>query len=83
MRASDRTSLVRVRRMLGVYDGGRIISPKLADSQAIGGMVGSISAALLEHTVTAPRAGRCRYRTAGSEGTCMRRSWTSSTCPCP
>ena len=44
--------------MLGVYDAGRIISPKLADSQAIGGMVGGIGKALLEHTVTDHRDGR-------------------------
>ncbi|MGI5193262.1 xanthine dehydrogenase family protein molybdopterin-binding subunit [Streptomyces sp. CA-288835] len=50
--------LVRVRRMLGVYDCGRIVSPKLADSQALGGMVGGISQALLEHTVTDHRDGR-------------------------
>ncbi|MGP4089187.1 xanthine dehydrogenase family protein molybdopterin-binding subunit [Streptomyces sp. KR55] len=50
--------LVRVRRILGVYDAGRIISPKLADSQAIGGMVGGIGQALLEHTVTDHRDGR-------------------------
>ncbi len=50
--------LVRVRRMLGVYDAGRIISPKLAESQALGGMVGGIGTALLEHTVTDHRDGR-------------------------
>ncbi|MFI6038173.1 xanthine dehydrogenase family protein molybdopterin-binding subunit [Streptomyces sp. NPDC051315] len=50
--------LVRVRRMLGVYDAGRIISPKLAHSQAIGGITGGIGTALLEHTVTDPRDGR-------------------------
>ncbi|MEV6591660.1 xanthine dehydrogenase family protein molybdopterin-binding subunit [Streptomyces acidicola] len=50
--------LVRVRRMLGVYDAGRIVSPKLAQSQAIGGIVGGIGTALLEHTVTDPRDGR-------------------------
>ncbi|MGY1495821.1 xanthine dehydrogenase family protein molybdopterin-binding subunit [Streptomyces sp. QTS52] len=50
--------LVRVRRVLGVYDCGRIISPKLADSQAIGGIVGGIGTALLEHTVTDHRDGR-------------------------
>lgn len=50
--------LVRVRRMLSVYDAGRIISPKLADSQAVGGMVGGIGMALLEHTVTDHRDGR-------------------------
>ena len=53
-----RLGLVRVRRVLGVYDAGRIVSPKLAESQAIGGMVGGISSALLEHTVTDPRDGR-------------------------
>ncbi|MFF7645161.1 molybdopterin cofactor-binding domain-containing protein [Streptomyces canus] len=50
--------LVRVRRMLGVYDCGRVISPKLADSQALGGIVGGIGTALLEHTVTDHRDGR-------------------------
>jgi xanthine dehydrogenase YagR molybdenum-binding subunit len=50
--------MVRVRRMLGVYDAGRIISPKLAESQAIGGIVGGIGTALLEHTVTDHRDGR-------------------------
>ncbi|QLH19503.1 xanthine dehydrogenase family protein molybdopterin-binding subunit [Streptomyces sp. Rer75] len=50
--------LVRVRRMLGVYDAGRIISPKLAESQAIGGIVGGIGTALLEHTITDHRDGR-------------------------
>ncbi|CAM5685704.1 putative xanthine dehydrogenase YagR molybdenum-binding subunit [Streptomyces afghaniensis 772] [Streptomyces afghaniensis] len=53
-----RLGLVRMRRMLGVYDVGRIISPKLADSQALGGMVGGIGGALLEHTVTDHRDGR-------------------------
>jgi xanthine dehydrogenase YagR molybdenum-binding subunit len=53
-----RLALVRIRRMLGVYDAGRIVNPKLADSQALGGMVGGIGAALLEHTVTDPRDGR-------------------------
>lgn len=53
-----RLGLVRVRRMLGVYDAGRIISPKLANSQALGGMVGGIGQALLEHTATDHRDGR-------------------------
>jgi xanthine dehydrogenase YagR molybdenum-binding subunit len=53
-----RLGLVRIRRMLGVYDAGRIVNPVLADSQAIGGMVGGIGTALLEHTVTDTRDGR-------------------------
>ncbi|MEJ8672962.1 xanthine dehydrogenase family protein molybdopterin-binding subunit [Streptomyces sp. MS1.AVA.1] len=53
-----RLGMVRVRRMLGVYDAGRIINPRLAESQALGGMVGGIGPALLEHTVTDHRDGR-------------------------
>ncbi len=56
--STRRLGLVRLRRMLGVYDAGRIVNPKLADSQALGGMVGGIGAALLEHTATDPRDGR-------------------------
>jgi xanthine dehydrogenase YagR molybdenum-binding subunit len=53
-----RLGLVRVRRMLGVFDAGRIVNPRLADSQAHGGMIGGIGQALLEHTVTDHRDGR-------------------------
>ncbi|MEU5194067.1 xanthine dehydrogenase family protein molybdopterin-binding subunit [Streptomyces scabiei] len=53
-----RLGLVRVRRMLGVYDAARIVNPRLADSQAIGAMTGGIGQALLEHTVTDHRDGR-------------------------
>jgi xanthine dehydrogenase YagR molybdenum-binding subunit len=41
---------VRVRRVFGCYDGGRIINPRLAHSQAIGAMVMGIGMALLEGT---------------------------------
>lgn len=50
--------LVRIRRMFAAYDVGRVVSPKLAHSQAIGGMVGGIGMALLEGTVTDHRDGR-------------------------
>jgi xanthine dehydrogenase YagR molybdenum-binding subunit len=50
--------MIRIRRMLGVYDAGRIINPRLAHSQAIGGMVGGIGTALLENTTTDHRDGR-------------------------
>jgi len=49
---------VRVRRIYAVYDAGRIINPKLAHSQAIGGMVGGIGMALLEGTQLDYRDGR-------------------------
>jgi xanthine dehydrogenase YagR molybdenum-binding subunit len=53
-----RLGFVRVRRMLGVFDAGRIVNPKLADSQALGGMIGGLGQALLEHTDTDRRDGR-------------------------
>jgi xanthine dehydrogenase YagR molybdenum-binding subunit len=49
---------VRIRRMHACYDAGRIINPKLAHSQAIGGMVGGIGMALLEGTHLDHRDGR-------------------------
>jgi xanthine dehydrogenase YagR molybdenum-binding subunit len=49
---------VRVRRVYACYDAGRIINPKLAHSQAIGGMVGGIGMALLEGTHLDYRDGR-------------------------
>jgi xanthine dehydrogenase YagR molybdenum-binding subunit len=39
---------VRVARLVGAYDGGRIVNPKLARSQCLGGMVQGIGMALLE-----------------------------------
>ncbi len=50
--------LVRVPRLVGVYAAGRIINPKLARSQALGGMVMGLGMALLEQTVVDPRNGR-------------------------
>lgn len=49
---------VQVSRVVGAYDAGRIINPKLATSQCIGGIVGGIGMALLEQTVVDPRDGR-------------------------
>ncbi len=51
-------STVRIRRVYACYDAGRIINPKLAHSQAIGGMVGGIGMALLEGTHLDYRDGR-------------------------
>jgi xanthine dehydrogenase YagR molybdenum-binding subunit len=49
---------VRIRRIYGCYDGGRVINPKLAHSQAIGGMVAGIGMTLLEGTQLDHRDGR-------------------------
>lgn len=49
---------VRVRRALGVYGAGRIVNPRLATSQCVGGMVGGIGMALMEQTVLDSSDGR-------------------------
>lgn len=49
---------VRVRRMVGAFDSGRVYNPKLAESQWIGGMVMGIGQALLEQGVIDDRDGR-------------------------
>jgi xanthine dehydrogenase YagR molybdenum-binding subunit len=54
----EQLGTTRVRRMYAVYDAGRIINPMLAHSQAIGGMVGGMGAALLEATELDHRDGR-------------------------
>ncbi|MCZ4092922.1 xanthine dehydrogenase family protein molybdopterin-binding subunit [Sinorhizobium psoraleae] len=49
---------IRVRRAIGTYGAGRIINPRLAASQCVGGMVGGIGMALMERTVLDARDGR-------------------------
>ena len=51
------TGEARVRRMLGVFDCGRILNAKTARSQAIGGMIWGLSYALHEEAVADPRTG--------------------------
>ena len=41
---------IRVPRIFGAYDIGRVVNPSLAHSQCIGGMVGGLGMALLEDT---------------------------------
>ena len=48
---------VRLRRMLGVFTAGRILNAKTARSQAIGGMVFGVGAALHEEMTLDPRFG--------------------------
>ncbi len=50
--------IARVKRALGVYGAGRIVNPRLARSQCIGGMVGGIGMALMERTALDLRDGR-------------------------
>ena len=51
------TGEIRVRRMLGVFAAGRILNPKTARSQMIGGMIWGISGALHEQNHVDPRYG--------------------------
>jgi xanthine dehydrogenase YagR molybdenum-binding subunit len=51
------TGEIRLRRMLGVFTAGRILNQKTARSQAIGGMIFGIGAALQEEMTLDPRFG--------------------------
>ena len=52
------TGEIRLRRMLGVFAAGRILNPKTARSQAIGGMIWGVSAALHEASIVDQRYGQ-------------------------
>lgn len=58
VRVDPDLGLVRVARVVSAIDGGRILNPKLARSQIIGGTVGGLGQALMEETVTDPATGR-------------------------
>ncbi len=51
------TGEIRLRRMLGVFTAGRILNPKTARSQAIGGMTFGVGAALTEEVAIDSRNG--------------------------
>jgi xanthine dehydrogenase YagR molybdenum-binding subunit len=57
VRVNPETGEVRVSRMLGVFSAGRIINPRLARSQLIGGMTMGLSMALHEESVVDERFG--------------------------
>jgi xanthine dehydrogenase YagR molybdenum-binding subunit len=54
---NEDTGELRVTRLLGVFDVGRVINPKTARSQMIGGMTWGLSMALHEQSVLDPRFG--------------------------
>jgi xanthine dehydrogenase YagR molybdenum-binding subunit len=56
-RVHEDSGEVRVPRLLGVFAAGRIINPKTASSQLLGGMTMGLSMALHEHSVVDPRFG--------------------------
>ncbi|MDQ6852557.1 MAG: xanthine dehydrogenase family protein molybdopterin-binding subunit [Actinomycetota bacterium] len=57
VRVDEHTGEVRIPRVVGVFDAGRIINPKTARSQLIGGMTQGLSTALFEHSVLDPQFG--------------------------
>jgi xanthine dehydrogenase YagR molybdenum-binding subunit len=58
VRVDPDLGLVRLNRFVGAYDAGRIINPKTARSQAIGGIIWGTGQALLEQSETDPVLGR-------------------------
>jgi len=57
VRVNEDTGEVRVPRLLGVFAAGRIVNPKTARSQFLGGMTWGLSMALHEESVLDPRFG--------------------------
>jgi xanthine dehydrogenase YagR molybdenum-binding subunit len=51
------TGEIRLRKMLGVFSPGRVLNPKTARSQLIGGMTFGVGMALLEEAIVDPRSG--------------------------
>jgi len=58
VRVDPDLGLVRLNRFIGAYDAGRIINPKTARSQAIGGTIWGVGQALLEQSETDAVTGR-------------------------
>ncbi|WP_181706274.1 xanthine dehydrogenase family protein molybdopterin-binding subunit [Chthonobacter rhizosphaerae] len=58
VRVDEGLGAVRVKRMVGAYDVGRVVNPKIARSQCIGGMMGGIGMALMEQAEWDERFGK-------------------------
>jgi len=62
VRVDEELGLVRLSRFVGAYDAGRIINPRTARSQAIGGIIWGVGQALLEQSQTDLLMGRFLHR---------------------
>ena len=58
VRVDPELGVVRLNRFVGAYDAGRIINPKTARSQAIGGIIWGVGQALLEGSESDPTMAR-------------------------
>jgi len=57
VRFDEELARLRVTRFTGVYDCGRVLNPKTARSQMIGGIIMGLGMALMEETFRDPRSG--------------------------
>ncbi|GJG86759.1 carbon-monoxide dehydrogenase large subunit [Gemmatimonadetes bacterium T265] len=57
VRVDEATGVVRVARLCGVYDVGRLINPRTARSQVMGGMLFALGVALTEESLFDPVTG--------------------------
>ncbi|RAK62374.1 xanthine dehydrogenase family protein molybdopterin-binding subunit [Hymenobacter edaphi] len=62
VRVDEASGTLRVARLCGVYDVGRLMNPKTAHSQIIGGMAMGLGATLMEATHYDARTGRAVVR---------------------
>ena len=62
VRVDPELGVARLSRFVGAYDAGRIVNPKTARSQAVGGIIWGVGQALLEQSETDPRLGRFLHR---------------------
>ncbi|MBT9394912.1 xanthine dehydrogenase family protein molybdopterin-binding subunit [Hymenobacter sp. NST-14] len=62
VRVDEASGSIRVARLCGVYDVGRLMNPKTAHSQIIGGMAMGVGATLMEATHYDARNGRAVVR---------------------
>jgi xanthine dehydrogenase YagR molybdenum-binding subunit len=62
VRVDEETGTIRVDNLAAVYDGGRVMNPKTARSQFIGGMTFSMGLTLMEATEYDPNNGRAVIR---------------------
>jgi xanthine dehydrogenase YagR molybdenum-binding subunit len=62
VRVDPDLGIVRLNRFVGAYDAGRILNPKTARSQAIGGIIWGVGQVLLEQSETDPALARFMNR---------------------
>jgi xanthine dehydrogenase YagR molybdenum-binding subunit len=58
VKVDEQLGRVRVTRWVSAFDPGRVLNPKTARSQVLGGIIMGIGAALMEHTVYDRRTAR-------------------------